>query len=97
LIEENGKIANDENKMVIIIKFFVIIMLIVLLIRSFLISRNEGDGSLWDTFAGLSTTRNLLPVRDCQDEKVINQLLYLFYLLFGITMILVFIMILSQE
>ena len=74
----------------IIIKLLVIVMIIVLLIRSFFISRSEGNGSLWDTFVGLSTTKNLLPVRDCKDENLINRLLYLFYILFGICMILIF-------
>lgn len=80
-----------------IIKVLVIVMIIVFLIRSFFISRNEDNGSLWDTFTGLSTTKNLLPVSNCKDEKVINRLLYLFYILFGICMILIFVLIILKK
>lgn len=81
----------------VILKILVIVMIIVLLIRSFFISQNEGNGSLWDTFAGLSTIQNLLPVRNCKDEKIINKLLYIFYILFGICMVLSFVLMILEK
>lgn len=80
-----------------IIKVLVIVMIIVLLVRSFFISQNEGNGSLWDIFAGLSIINNLLPVRNCKDMKVINQLLFVFYMLFGICLILIFVLMILEK